>query len=284
MKPAVFSYAAPETVEECVALLAEYSDDAKLLAGGQSLMPLLNLRMVRPALIIDIRQVRGLECWTKEGGTVSIGAFVRQHAIEADKSLAALVPLLAHAIGLIGHPATRSRGTIVGSMCHADPAAELPVCATLLNAEFLLRSSKGSRTVKAEEFFQDALSTAARSDEIVETVRFPVGTLGTGYAFDEIARRYGDFALVSVAAAVDHAEARVAIGGLAGRPLSFGYREFESGGEVDPSKFFAFGNHIAQRIEPNSDLHASTDYRRALATTLVERTLLAAFERIGSEY
>ncbi len=246
-------------------------------------MPLLNLRVVRPAVIIDIGRVYGLNSWTNEGDTICIGAFVRQRAIESDKSLAKLVPLLTHAIDLIGHPATRSRGTIVGSMCHADPAAELPVCAVLLKAEFVLRSTKGTRSVEANDFFQDALCTAAGSDEIVEAVRLPVRTAATGYAFDEVARRYGDFALVSVAAAVNHTEARIAIGGVAGRPLSFDYRDYVKTEKVDPTRFGAFANSIAEKMEPNSDLHASADYRRSLATILVERTLIAAFRRIRAD-
>ena len=136
MKPPPFSYAAPESLDECVALLSQYSDDARILAGGQSLMPLLNLRMVRPTVIIDIARIPGLGQWRKENTSVRIGAFVRQGALEVDKALAAAVPLLVDAIALVGHPATRSRGTIVGSMCHADPADELPVCAVLLNLDF----------------------------------------------------------------------------------------------------------------------------------------------------
>jgi CO/xanthine dehydrogenase FAD-binding subunit len=279
MKPPAFSYAAPETLEECVALLGEYSDDAKILAGGQSLMPLLNLRVVRPAVIVDISRVRGLDHWETKGAAIRIGAFVRQRTVETDKALASAMPLLAQAISLIGHPATRSRGTIVGSMCHADPAAELPVCAVLLKAEFLLRSNKGSRTIKADEFFQDALSTAVRADELVEEVRIPACPDDAGYAFDEIARRHGDFALVSVGAAIEDGKARVAIGGVGARPLAFRYDDFVSGQPLDRSRIADFGRYVAGRIEPNSDLHATADYRRTVAAVLVERTLLTAHER-----
>lgn len=287
MKPPVFAYAAPETLDECVELLAEYSDDAKILAGGQSLMPLLNLRVVRPSVIIDIGRVPGLDCWDQEGSSVRIGPLVRQSEIERDKALAQAAPLLAAAVSLIGHPATRSRGTIVGSMCHADPAAELPVCAVLLAAEFLVRSSKGVRTVKADDFFQDALSTALRGDEIVESVRFPAGLAGTGYAFDEIARRHGDFALVSVGAAIEsrvgYEHARVTIGGAGTRPVSFNYDDFAPGQKAEPSRFPAFGLHVAEKIEPYTDLHATADYRRAITAVLVERTLLSAWQRAESE-
>ncbi len=283
MKPPPFAYAAPETLDECVALLSQYSDDAKILAGGQSLMPLLNLRMVRPAVIVDIGRVRGLDRWETEGALVRIGALVRQRSLECDQALAAAVPLLAHAIALIGHPATRSRGTIVGSMCHADPAAELPVCAVLLGAEFVLRSSAGTRVVRADDFFDDALSTAAHSDELVESVRFPAAVAGGGYAFDEIARRHGDFALVSVAAAVEPQDsgpkARVALGGVGPRPVVFRLDDFAPGGGMGALQFGSFGRHVAEHIEPNTDLQATADYRRAVAATLVERALLAAWQR-----
>ena len=280
MKPPAFSYAAPQTIEDCVALLARYADDAKILAGGQSLMPLLNLRMVRPEVIIDIGRVRGLDRWQKDGGMVRIGARVRQRALETDDGLAAAVPLLKHAIALIGHPATRSRGTIVGSMCHADPAAELPVCAVLLGAEFVVRSSQGLRVVAADAFFEDALSTAVGGDEIVEEVRIPVASAGAGYAFDEVARRHGDFALVSAGARIANGEARVALGGVAGRPRIYRFAEFDAGG-LDAAKFAAFGRFVAERLEPNTDLHATADYRRAIAATLIERTLHAAHGRAG---
>ena len=281
MKPAVFSYAAPETVEDCLALLAEYSDDAKILAGGQSLMPLLNLRMVRPSVVIDIGRIRGLDRWGKDGNSIRIGPLVRQRVIETDKALVEALPLLGHAIVMIGHPATRSRGTIVGSMCHADPAAELPVCAVLLRAEFLLRSTKTSRTVKAEEFFESALSTTIGPTELVEGIMLPVVLAGAGYAFEEISRRHGDFAMVSVGAAVVGTEARVSVGGVGPRPLAFNYSDFAPGKPVEPTFFEAFGRHVAGHLEPNSDLHATAEYRRAMAAILVERTLLAAHKRAG---
>jgi CO/xanthine dehydrogenase FAD-binding subunit len=285
MKPPKFSYAAPETLEECLSLLTQYGDEAKILAGGQSLMPLLNLRMVRPQVIVDIGRVRGLGTWKKDGRSVSIGALVRQRVIEIDKPLTEAIPMLAEVIPLIGHPATRSRGTIVGSMCHADPAAELPLCAVLLGADFLLRSSTGSRVVKANDFFEDALSTATRSDEIVEAIRLPVATTGSAYAFEELTRRHGDFALVSVGAAVEtrdgRKDVRVALGGVSERPVCFSYN-----GNVtdlaDQTKIAEFGHHVARQIEPNSDLHATADFRRSVAATLIERTLLAAFARAGT--
>lgn len=286
MKPPVFRYVAPESVDECVAVLGEYADDAKIIAGGQSLMPLLSLRMVRPAVIIDIGRVPELGRWREENDFVRVGALVRQRSLEIDKTLGQLLPLMTEAAHLIGHPATRSRGTIVGSMCHADPAAELPVCAVLLGAEFILRSPKGSRTLKAQKFFIDVLSTAVEADELVEEVRIPTAHKGGGYAFIEVARRHGDFALVSAGAAVETEagrvkDARVALGGVGPRPQLFRFGDFAPGKPLDRAACAEFGNHVASCVEPGTDLHATADYRRAISATLVERALNTAFDRAG---
>lgn len=270
MKPPVFSYAAPATIDECLALKAEHGEDARFIAGGQSLMPLLNLRMVRPAVIIDLGKVRDLAYWRREGEEIAIGAMLRQRKLEQDKELAAALPLLAEAVQQIGHPATRSRGTIVGSLCHADPAAELPVCALLLKAQIVLASTKGRRIVAAEDFLTDALSTSIKDDELVEQVRIPAGRKDTGYAFLELARRHGDFALISVAACVSPNPARVAIGGLGAAPEAF---------DVDGRNIAAEAQRIAQGLQPPTDLHATAEYRRALAQTLIERALMQAAQR-----
>jgi CO/xanthine dehydrogenase FAD-binding subunit len=286
MKPPPFSYVAPKSIDECVAVMGEYADNAKIIAGGQSLMPLLNLRMVRPEVIVDIGRIRELDRWHEDNGSIRIGALVRQRALEIDDELARSLPLMAEAVHLIGHQATRSRGTIVGSMCHADPAAELPVCAIVLGAEFVLRSRKGSRTVKADDFFVDALSTTVAADELVEEVRIPMSAKGAGYAFAEVARRYGDFALVSAAAMVEIGsggwkDAHVALGGVGRRPLTFRFSDFASGKPLNQGAFVEFGRDIASRIEPAADLHATAEYRRAIAATLVERTLITAADRAG---
>jgi CO/xanthine dehydrogenase FAD-binding subunit len=270
MKPPAFAYAAPDTIAECLALKAEHGEDARFIAGGQSLMPLLNLRMLHPAVIIDLGKVRELSYWRREGDEIVIGATLRQRKLEQDKELAAALPLLAEAVQQIGHPATRSRGTIVGSLCHADPAAELPVCALLLQAQIVLASTTGKRTIAAEDFLVDALSTSIKDDELVEQVRIPAGRSDTGYAFLELARRHGDFALISVAALVSGTTARVAIGGLGAAPLAFDLQSKDINGEAQ---------RIAQGLEPPSDLHATADYRRALAQTLIECALAKAAER-----
>jgi CO/xanthine dehydrogenase FAD-binding subunit len=274
MKPPVFSYAAPATIDECLALKAEHGEDARFIAGGQSLMPLLNLRMVRPAVVIDLGKVRDLAYWRREGEEIAIGAMLRQRKLEQDKELAVALPLLAEAVQQIGHPATRSRGTIVGSLCHADPAAELPVCALLLKAQIVLASTKGRRSIAAEDFLTDALSTSIKDDELVEQVRIPAGRRkDTGYAFLELARRHGDFALISVAASVSPNAARVAIGGLGSAPQAF---------DVDGRNIAADAQRIAQGLQPPTDLHATAAYRRALAQTLIERALTQAAQRSKS--
>jgi CO/xanthine dehydrogenase FAD-binding subunit len=267
MKPPAFAYAAPATIDECLALKAEHGEDARFIAGGQSLMPLLSLRMVRPNVIIDLGKVRELAYWRREGDTIVIGAMLRQRALEQDKELMAALPLLAQAVQQIGHPATRSRGTIAGSLCHADPAAELPVCAMLLQAEIVLTSTKGRRIIAAKDFLTDALSTSIKDDELVEQVRIPAARAGTGYAFVELSRRHGDFALISVAALVSDKAARVAIGGLGSAPLAF---------DVDGKNIAAEAARIAAGLEPMKDLHASTEYRRSLAGVLMERALMQA--------
>ncbi len=285
MKPPVFAYVAPETVEECTALLHQFGSDAKIVAGGQSLMPMLNLRMVRPKVLIDIARIGELDLLVRVDGMVRIGAMVRQRAIERDPLMTQTLPLLADAIPHIGHVATRSRGTIVGSLCHADPAAELPVCAILLDAEMVLRSQAGSRTVKAAAFFTGALITSARDDELVAEVRFPPADVASSYAFGEMARRRGDFALVSVGATIRRdgtgkvIDGAVALGGVGAVPMLFRLGEFAAGTRIDAETFKAFGLHVAGSIGARSDLHASADYRRSVAAVLVQRALGAAAER-----
>ncbi|MDB5592656.1 FAD binding domain-containing protein [Enterovirga sp.] len=288
MKPAPFSYAAPHSVEECLDLLSRYGTDAKLMAGGQSLMPLLSLRMARPSVIIDINRIPGLDAWEVTGEGVRIGARVRQRSLERDRALRAEIPLMAEAVQFIGHPATRSRGTIVGSMCHADPAAELQVCAILLGAAFRLRSHSGDRVVSAEEFFLDALTTAVGEEELVEEVRLPLPVVGAGYSFSEVSRRHGDFAMVSVGCIVTRDaqgrldESAVALGGIGSRAQRFRLGDYAPGATAVPALFADFARHVAETIEPDADLHASTEYRRALAAHLVQQGLDVAASRTES--
>ena len=285
MKPPIFAYVAPDTIEECTALLREYGSDAKIIAGGQSLMPMLNLRMIRPKVLIDISRIKGLDRLDRVDGKLRIGAMVRQRALERAPPIAQFAPLLAEAVPHIGHVATRSRGTVVGSLCHADPAAELPVCVMLLGADFILRSQAGGRTVNAATFFSNAMITSTRDDELVEAVQFPAPTPATGYAFCEMARRCGDFALVSVAASIRRdmngniTDGAVALGSVGDVPKQFRLGEFAAGARIDAKTYEAFGQYVASAIDARSDLHASAEYRRSIAAVLVQRALDTATTR-----
>jgi len=282
MKPPLFSYVAPETVAECLELLRQFGSDAKIMAGGQSLMPLLALRMARPGVVIDIGRIKELNFVRKDGDVVRIGAGLRQRVIERDPIFTQDLPLLRQAADFIGHVATRSRGTIVGSLCHADPAAELPVCAALLGAQFVIASARGERKVAAKQFFESALVTILKEDELVTEVRFPVQAPGSGFAFTEIARRHGDFAMVSVGAMMrrngGQVDSAIALGGVGATPLVFGVEDFAHGDGAASYKRTAAG--IMEALEPAEDLHATAAYRRSLAGVLVERVLSAASGRM----
>src|SRR5579863_9438371 len=200
MKPRPFDYARPDTVEEVLALLAEYGDDARILAGGQSLIPMLNLRLIEPAVLIDISRIAALDAIADKGAKVEIGAAVTQNKLMDWPQLAARLPLLAATLPFVGHFQTRNRGTVCGSIAHADPSSELPLSLALLGGSVVLRSKKGGeRVVAAEAFQQDMLSTARGVEELIVAARFPV-IEGKGMAFNEVARRHGDFAMVAVAA------------------------------------------------------------------------------------
>src|SRR5512135_3562705 len=202
MKLPPFEYEAPATAAEAVDLLAEHGDDASVLAGGQSLIPLLALRLARPAVLIDINGIAELSGVSATDGRVVIGAMTRDFVAEKSGTVAETVPLLAAALPLIGHEAIRSRGTIGGSLAHADPAAELPAVARALDAEFVVRGPSGTRVIPAAQWFEGYLTTSRHSDELLVEVRFPAATPGTGTSFQEVARRHGDFAIVALAASL----------------------------------------------------------------------------------
>src|SRR6266568_876825 len=202
MKLPPVDYEAPKTVSEAVELLAEHQDEASVLAGGQSLIPLLALRLAHPAVLIDINGIDELSGVSATDGWVAIGAMTREYAAEESATVADAVPLLAAALPLIGHEAIRSRGTIGGSLAHADPAAELPAVARALGAEFVVRSQSGERVIPAAEWFEGYLTTSRRPGELLVEVRFPAAGRGTGISFQEVARRHGDFAIVGLAASL----------------------------------------------------------------------------------
>ncbi len=224
MKPPPFEYHAVGTTDEAVALLAEYGDEAKVLAGGQSLVPLLALRLARPAHLVDINGLTGLASLANGGG-LTVGALVRQRVAERSSTVAAANPLVAGALALIGHAAIRNRGTIGGSIAHADPAAELPTVLLALDGEVEVMSLRGTRTVGASALFEGFLTTSLEADELVTAVRFPSWVEGAGWAFQEFSRRSGDFAIAGVAATVRLdangiiAEARIALSGMGATPI-----------------------------------------------------------------
>jgi carbon-monoxide dehydrogenase medium subunit len=282
MKLPPFEYEAPTTVAEAIGLLAEHLDEASVLAGGQSLIPLLALRLARPAVLIDINGVDELSGVSATDGWVSIGAMTREYAAEESKTVADTVPLLAAALPLIGHDAIRSRGTIGGSLAHADPAAELPAVARALDAEFVVRGPSGERVIPATGWFEGYLTTSRRPDELLLEVRFPAARRGTGVSFQEVARRHGDFAIVGLATSLVMSgdvisEARLAFAGLSDVPVRAAAAEDLLAGERPSAELFEEAARLATGdADPPADLHGSSEYRKAVAGALVRRGLRAA--------
>jgi carbon-monoxide dehydrogenase medium subunit len=288
LKPAPFAYHCPTSLDEALALLAEHGDEAKVLAGGQSLVPMMAFRLARPSVLVDLNRLPGLSGVEVAGDVVTVGAMVREHAAERSSDLLERVPLLAEALPLIGHAAIRSRGTIGGSLSHADPAAELPAVALATGAELVLRSAaRGERTVAAGDFFEGYFTTALADDEILTAVRFPVAAAGTGACFAEAARRHGDFAMVGVAASLQLdggtiADARLALIGVSDVPVRVGEAEAELVGQAPTSAAFDAAVAAAVRgLTPPSDVHASAAYRRSVAGVLVRRALDGAAAASG---
>jgi 2-furoyl-CoA dehydrogenase FAD binding subunit len=267
VKPAQFDYVRAESLGEALDVLGQEGPDACVLAGGQSLVPMLNMRAARPRVVVDIMRLAELNCIENTGDTIRIGAAVRQHTLERQVDLAARQPLLAAALPWIGHAQTRSRGTVCGSVAHADPSAELPLVLIALGGDIEMKSRQTSRRVAAEKFFTGMMTTDRRDDELIEAVRFPAARAGTGYAFREIGRRHGDFAIVACAAMVDARTARLAIGGVADRPTA---RELPLPG--DPTLDEAL-DAFAWDLDARDDLHATAVYRRQLVRRLGRRTL-----------
>ncbi len=287
MKLPPVDYEAPKTVSEAVELLAEHQDEASVLAGGQSLIPLLALRLAHPAVLIDINGIDELSGVSATDGWVAIGAMTREYAAEESATVADAVPLLAAALPLIGHEAIRSRGTIGGSLAHADPAAELPAVARALDAEFVVRGPSGQRVVPAAEWFEGYLTTSRRPDELLTEVRFPAAGRGMGISFQEVARRHGDFAIVGLAASLTLSggaisDARLAFAGLSDVPVRAGDAEDLLVGERPSAELFdEAARRATDDIDPPADLHGSADYRKKVAAALVRRGLRAAADNAG---
>ena len=287
MKPPPFEYAAPTSVEEALALLNGGAEEARPLAGGQSLVPLLNMRFARPTLLVDLGRVAGLDGVEHRNGSVRIGAMVRQRTLETDVRIRDRLPLLADAVGHVAHVAIRTRGTVGGSLAHADPAAELPPAAIVLGARFVVRAADGSqRSVPAAGFFLGAYTTAIGPGELLEAVELDVPQPGTGWAFLETTRVHGAFALVGVAALVglgvggEVAWARLALCGVGSAPYAPEWLDDVLLGErAGEEAFAAVGARVAASIEPHGDGHAGPEHRRRLAAVLTRRALVLASER-----
>ncbi len=284
MKPAPFQYAAPHSTAEALAILRTHGHEAKVLAGGQSLVPLMNMRLARPAVIVDLNRVAELSYIRDRAREVVIGAMTRQRAAELSPVVHRKLPLLAEALHFIGHPQIRNRGTIGGSLAHADPSGELPAIAAVLDATLVVRGPRGTRTLQPSEFFLSYLTTALEPEELLEEVRFPAHE-HWGTAFLEVARRHGDYALVGVAALVSMLgdrcrEARLCFTGVGPAPVRVPEAEgILAGVRVTNKVLTEVARIITDSLEPESDIHASATYRKQVAGVLAERALRAAVER-----
>jgi len=287
LKAVSFEYARAASLAEACALLATHGDSAKLIAGGQSLVPMMAMRLVRPAFLVDINEIGALKFVKIEKDVVRIGACTRQCVVEHDDALAARVPLLRQALGWVGHVQTRNRGTVGGSLAHADPSAELPLAAQVLGAKIVLRSAKGTRTLDSGNFFTGPMSTAMRPVECLEEIHWPIwGEKPCGSAFTEISIRHGDFAMAAAAAQVaigaDGRCTRAAfgLGGAAGMPLAFPKIAARLvGTKLEDKAIEDAAGDAAKECDPGSDLHATKAYRRHLAGVLAGRALREARDR-----
>jgi CO/xanthine dehydrogenase FAD-binding subunit len=284
MKPAVFDYYAPTTVEDVMALLKHHGSDARLLAGGQTLLPMMNFRLAAPEVIIDLNRIPELAFIVASEGQVHIGAMTRQRALEFSPIIARDLPLLHQAIKMVGHLPTRSRGTIGGSIANADAAAEIPMILQVLEGEVLVRGPNGERTIPAAELVLDAMTTSLMEDEMLAEVRIPVMPHGARFAVEEFSRRRGDFAIAAVAAMLVMKDglcekARIATAGVS--PFSSRLRAAEEALEGSPADADAIAKAAgaaAMAVEPMSDRNASEEYRRHLTKVLTSRVLKRAAE------
>jgi 2-furoyl-CoA dehydrogenase FAD binding subunit len=276
MKPRPFDYMRPDTVDEALALLVEYGDEARILAGGQSLVPMLNLRLIDAAVLIDISRLAELDGIRRADGALEIGAAVTQNKLLAWPDLKTKLPLLAVALPHVGHFQTRNKGTVCGSIAHADPSSELPLTLAVLGGEVVLKSQRGERVLAAKEFQQDMLTTARAGDELIAAVRFPVAKgsgVERGVAFREVARRHGDFAIVAVAAMAENKNTiRLGVGGMAGKPMVRQILADTAAGAIAA---------WADELEGYEDLHASAAMRRDLLRNLAPLAIAEAIRCAG---
>jgi aerobic carbon-monoxide dehydrogenase medium subunit len=282
VKPAKFEYHAPASVDEALAILQRYNGEARVLAGGQSLVPMMNFRLATPAAIIDLNRIAGLAFVSEEGAVIRIGAMTRQRRLEADPVVAAKLPLLREALRWVGHLPTRSRGTIGGSIAHADPAAELPMVLQALEGEIVARGPRGERRIPAQDVFHAALTTSLAPLEILTEVRLPAMPPEAAFAVEEFARRKGDFAIAAIAAVLTRVNghctrARLATAGVG--PVSIRLRDAETVLEqkgLGEDAIAEAADKAAGQVDPVSDLNGSVEYRRHLTGVLTRRAVLKA--------
>ena len=284
MKPAKFDYFDPSSLPEALALLGQYGDDAKILAGGQSLMPLMNMRLARPGVVVDINGIGDLDYISAApDGGLTIGALTRQREVERSGLVLERTPVLAAAMPFIGHFQIRNRGTVGGSIAHADPSAEIPAVSLALDAEFVLASDGRERVMKAEEFFITHLTTALEPVEVLTQIRIPGFTGEWRWGFQEVCRREGDFALVGAVAMLQLdgggvcQAARIIMFGVGGTPLRMRTAEdILLGSSVDARTREEVAEVISQELDPDSDIHASAQYRKEVGGVMVRRALESA--------
>jgi CO/xanthine dehydrogenase FAD-binding subunit len=291
MKPARFDYYAPQSLDEAISLLSQHGGDARVLAGGQSLMPMMAMRLARPPVVVDINRIGALEHITStDGGGLNIGALTRERAVELSDVVAQRFPMLSDMVPHIGHFQIRNRGTVGGSIAHADPSAEWPAFAIASDAQIVLQSSAGSREVSAEDFFITYFTTAVETGEMVTEVRLPGSGAGWGWGFEEVCRRHGDFAMTGAFTRV-HLDgngacddSRIVIFGVGGTPVRVESAEAAlrgSNGEMPSLEQVAAA--VSDALDPDSDIHASALYRKEVSGVMARRALVGAFRRARGE-
>jgi CO/xanthine dehydrogenase FAD-binding subunit len=284
LKPARFQYFAPDTVGEVFSLLDRFGDDAKILAGGQSLVPMMNFRLVRPGSLIDINRLPNLSYIEQIDATLRIGALTRHRALERSPLIREKHGLVLEAVRLIGHPAIRARGTAGGSFAHADPTAELPAVLAAMDGSVQAVSSRGQRTIPWQDFFVSYFTTSLEPAEMCTEISLPMPPPGAGWAFEEFTRRHGDFAIAGAAAVLAAGDqgrctlARLALAGAGPTPIrANGVEEFLHGETLSDRVLEEAGRRVAKEVDPDSDLHASREYRRHLLGVMATRALKRAF-------
>jgi carbon-monoxide dehydrogenase medium subunit len=282
MKPPLFAYRAPRTVDEAIKFLAGDAD-AMVLAGGQSLMPAMNFRVANPSMLVDIQHVEGLKGIVIENGEIVIKAMTRHRELELDPDVRRANPLIAETMQHVAHVPIRNRGTVVGSLCHADPSAEMPLLFVLLDGTLVARGPNGIRHIQAEQFFQSFLTTTRKQDEIVVEARLPVLPAGAGWAFDEVTRRHGDYALVGVGCVVQLDESgrahgvRLAACGISDRPIRLKAAEAVlNGTSLAADDLDAAARASLDAVTQSDDMNTSASYRRRVLGALIRRLVLAA--------